>query len=406
VIRVAFSVGRVSIPFETIDSVAVSGDAVTITGEISEDTGGMADSVVARLIGYIGSEESGVPVAWDGGPSWIPGFYRVLGATSDGARGLAPQGVYEFTLELERVKGFAAPLFESVLLGAERLGVTTDPQPFHALPADVKGYETGVLTPDTATRVSETGDVVVFTDDTESLFDARPQYFVPPTAWYAGAVTLTVGGALVVGRQVSNSPGSWILSNGIIRLVGLEGGGWTTQVWDGSDWSTGGDWFPGRREGTGPSATWHPLDAPHTLTVMRNTPQSVAIRLTLDAASVVSGSQFAVTVDVELRRGSLIADVYIASRGSYNWGFLTPLVFDDATTLTDGKAESGFVIAYLGTYSTIEADDGEVTVILTTDGTSMNVGVGHHLDSGIDVAQSVVDQWAAVQSENVTVAAR
>jgi hypothetical protein len=392
-------VGLVGLDVElaSISDVEVTGDAFSISGQTWDMSYVEATKVRAQFAGYL---DEVVPIVSDDLPD-LNGFYQFISATVEARSDKGPFGIFGFSLRVQRVQGFTAPLFESVLLGAPRADVSANAAPFHGLPASVKGYETGVLTPSAAVRLSETGDVVVFTDSTDSLFDARPQYFVPAEDWYAGAATVTVNGSTVVGRQVMNDPDGWMLSNGMIRLIGVPGGWFRTEAWDGSEWGNPGQWAPGRRIAP---MVFGELEEPHTLTVMRNTPQSVIIRLTADAASLVAGSQFAVTVDIELRRGSMTADVYLASRGSYAWNMITPITYP-WVSLTNGVAEGGMVVAYSDDVGVLEVGDGSKAGLIFPANT-FNVGIGYHWSSGINTAQNVVNQWAAVQSENVTVAAR
>lgn len=400
-----FRVGRVGqdIELDTISEVSFTGDEVSIEGRTWDITYAEAARFRGQIVAYMkNSDESFVPILSADMPE-IDGMYRINSVSVVARDRRAHVGVFDFSLRAERVQGFAAPLFESVMLGAQRAGLTFAPalsaQAFHALPACVQGYETGVLTPTVTQRESETGTVSVFTDPSNHFFNARPQFFIPPASWYDGAATLTVDGSLVVGRQVSNSPQGFVLSNGLVRFVGVPGGWFRSERWNPAtaQWDVSGGWWPIHRVILG---SWVPLDAPHTLTVMRNTPQSVIVRLTCDAASAVEGARFAVTVDLELRRGAELASFTLTTRGSYAWGLRAPLAFGTLTSSAHYFESAGVMVAGTSVFGA-EGDGSGVALITTHPSTSLSFGIGHSSDAGI-----AARQWAAVQAENVTVAAR
>lgn len=380
-----------------------NGDRVSVQVQIASDGVRLASDLRQQALGLLG-EGSAVPVRWTEDES-INGFYRVLSAdVVPDPRGYL-LGYMLASFELERVQGFAAPLFQSIIQGGTRPGFDGVATPFHALPAAVKGYETGVATPTSVTRPSETGDVVVFTSG--ALYErATPEYFVPGENWYDGAATVSVNGSVVNGVQVTNAPAGWMLSNGRIRVVGEPGGWFRTERWDGAKWSSPGAWAPARRM---PGGLEHlALEAPHTLTVTRNTPQNASVRLTTDAASVVPGERFAVTVDIELRRGALMANILLDTRGAYQWAMRTPLVGADKVLLTSGFVEREFVAGRLDTHS-IWTSDGIAVIASSVNTNRLNVGAGYlplESTNPVTFGQAVVNQWGFAQDETVAVVAR
>ena len=260
----------------------------------------------------------------------VSGFYRVTQV--DLSMVALKYDRAEVGISLKRVQGYAAPLFEAVVIGGQR---ATSPagqvvaRAWHAVPAAAAGYETGTQTPTAYVLQSASGPISVFTTPTGThFFDSRPQWFLPPDAWYAGAATLRVGGRTVVGRQVQNLPGDWQIDNGLIRATGGPGAV-TLQRWDGASWVGAAQWHIARGRGGGVD----PLTAPHTLTVIRNDPAGVTIRCAHDAAAIIPGSRFVVHVDYSLRRGSTVMDVRLATRGAYQWGFLAPVASGAGSTL-------------------------------------------------------------------------
>ena len=320
------------------------GDKVKLTAWVV-GTAVEVTRVVEMLRAYqTGADESVVPVVCTCGIVHLTGFYRVTGLSV----GQVKTERAEMNIDLERVHGFAAPICESILQGGQRAtsnaGLVTG-VPWHAVPAATVGYETGQLTPTTKTFVTETGDVSYFYEATPStpphFYNARPAWFLAPGSWYAGAATLTVGGDLVAGLQAPNNPTAVVVSNGIVRLTGGAGGTITTELWSGTAWGTAGAWKIGRK--IGPPYTTDPLGVPHTLTVIRNDPACVTIRLSYDAAALIPGSRFAVNLDCTLRRGSSVVEVTLATRGNYLWGFQSPIVYASLVNANDSTTDGTFI---------------------------------------------------------------
>lgn len=265
-----------------------------------------------QLLGYVDApDESFVPVTFDDDPS-VDGFYRVLSV------GIIPHpqgafyGFYGFSITMEPVTGFSAPLMELRTLGAVRVNT-------HGLVSASQA----ICVPDTSrsvaflnetsgsyipfapafTRAGSRGSVFVYQQVSSQRYTT--QFYVDPAHHYDGAATLLMGDTMapVVGRQVPNTPTSWRLSNGLVefeassatdfelRMRMFLGGAFTA-------------WVPFSILAGPPAGSRTPLAAPHAITVLRNSPNKVAVRL-LTATSTAVGSQYSpVTVDITLKRGS------------------------------------------------------------------------------------------------------
>ena len=274
-----------------------------------------------------------------------------------------------------------------------------------ALPAAVMGYENGVITPTVETVATADGSLALFTDAANELFDARAEFYLPPASWYVGAATLTIGGKLTVGTQVPNDPDGWVLSNGIIRLSGVTSSGEIKlEHWSGTAWvGDGSYWFGQYGGGAQPLLTAAPL----AITVLRNDPACVTIRLAYDAASIVTNARFAVTVDVSLRRGGTSAEVYLSTRGAYRWMVKTPIVY--ATAVGGGGASAdpadGAAIAY-GNLEMINPADPKAYA-LTANGTYVACGIGHVFGTvNASTVGTFGSRYAAAQAERVLAVAR
>ena len=380
-----------------LQNLDVSKGTVGLTGKIDDPN---VEFAAEQFAAYVDSaDETFVPVRFVGPTAW-DGFYRV----TDVQASASPSKLLGLSVSLERVRGFAAPIFESVVLGSKRAtsGAGVTPLAWHGLPATAVGYETGVLTPTRSTLPSETGDVQIFSEATNHLFNARPTWFLNPGDWYDGAAELTVAGHVVTGRQVRNAPAGWVLSNGLVRFAGLADGGIRSERWDGAAWSSPGVWRLNRTL-TGSSS--NPIGAPHTLTVLRNDPACVTIRVAYDAASLVPGSRFVVFLDLSLRRGSTVVEATVTTRGYYMWGFYSPVVWSSAPAAHDSFTDGTFVAAG-GTADLGWFGDGSpVSTSKFAGAQTQFVQWGWGYLAG-RTQQQVAQMYAAAQSERTWVVAR
>ncbi|NLA28201.1 MAG: hypothetical protein GX875_00885 [Propionibacterium sp.] len=385
--------------------VTLSSDTTSLTGRL-DGAASTLPGEVEQVRGYAASDEVFVPVAVTPCALHLmpveSGFYRVESVSVK----MSPMDYEsaEVDITLTRVRGFAAPIFESVVLGSKRVSSSADVTPlaWHAVPASATGYETGVLTPTRAILSGETGDVQIFSEATNHLFNARPMWFLNAADWYDGAPELTVAGHVVTGRQVRNAPADWVLSNGLVRFVGLADGGIRSERWDGAAWSSPGVW---RLNRTLTGSSMNPVGAPHTLTVLRNDPACVTIRVAYDAAALVPGSRFVVLLDLSLRRGSTVVEATVTTRGYYMWGFYAPVVWSSAPAAHDSFTDGTFVAAG-GTADLGWFGDGSpVSTSKFVGAETRFVQWGWGYLAG-RTQQQVAQMYAAAQSERTEVVAR
>lgn len=303
-----FGLDLVSGEVQSVDS--SDNSKITIVGRTAYAN--FPESLVLRqqILGYAGgSDESFVPVVWEEYPS-ITGYYRVTGVTVDGQRRLAPRGKLTFSVDLERVQGYSAPLIESTVLGALRTSaLALTPRRWLGVPLSAKtymDYVAGVYGANSGdpVRQGESGDVSIMTLASANSFIG--QFYLEPEDFYDGAATLRVGAAqnVVVGRQISNLPTAWTISNGIIEVRSAEGTGFMLEFrkWNGTAW---GDWksltFKAAPSSLPPNVV---LPQPHTITVLSNSPEAVSIRLLTVVQDVRP-----MMVDLTLRRGARHVEV-------------------------------------------------------------------------------------------------
>lgn len=403
-VRIGRTVVATASPDTLVSQASYDGDRVKLTAW-AVGTPDQVTGVVEILRAYQDAvDEPVVPVVCTCDVDHLSGYYRVASMSASQVK----SSRVDLAIDLERVLGFAAPLFESVIVGGQRAssdsGLVTG-KAWHAVPAAQVGYETGVLTPSTATLASETGDLLIMSEATNHLYNGRPSWYLAPGDWYDGAVTLVVGGNLVAGRQCQNLPAGWTISNGLIQVTGKTSGV-ETQLWNATskEWGTPGTWVISRTVGASAPYTIDPLGPAHTITVLRNDPACVTIRCAYDAAALVSGSRFVVYVDYSLRRGSTVVEVTLSTRGEYRWSFAAPIVYASLTRAYDSTTDGTF----------ISTDDGELSIQpaagLCTFGAGPTVAAqfrawGFGYLAG-QTQQVVAQYYAAAQAERVQVVAR
>lgn len=313
-----FMLGRVGLELSTgeVDGWSESGSRVNVTGYTTYGSVEQALVVRAQFMGYVDSpDEDCVPVVWSERPE-TDGFYRVMSVRFSSTPDGAPFGVLYWDVELERVQGYAAPLLELMTLGTVRVnthGLVSATQAI-CVPDASKSVaffepETGVFIPFSPDVIREgsTGSVKVF--ELVSSFRYLTQFYLDPSAHYAGAATLYAGefGLTAVGRQIQNDPAHWVLSNGLLELMPVESDDFDLQfrMWMDGAWSP---WTPFTMV-AGPS-TRVPMPAPHSVTVLRNSPEEVVVRLLTTEGA---GEYSPVTVDFSLKRGSRYVSVSLRS---------------------------------------------------------------------------------------------
>ena len=397
-------VGRVSVSLEVaVEAAVYRGDTLRLSC-YCDGTATHMYAIIEGLCAYAASaDESVVPVTFDTPLAHLTGFYRVGDVSVDQAM----PDRSDLTLDLERVQGYTAPLFESIVLGGKRSGVAAGvtAEAWQALPDTVKGYENGTITPTVEVAATADGNLTLFTDAVNKLFNARVEFYLPPASWYVGAATLTVGGNLIVGRQCQNDPDGWVVSNGVIRLSGVTNSGEIKlEHWSGTAWvGDGSYWFGQYGGGAQPLLTAAPL----AITVLRNDPACVTIRLAYDAASIVTNARFAVTVDLSLRRGGTSAEVYLSTRGGYRWLVKTPITYAGAVAggLSVANPATGAAFA-LGNTDAIEPADPKAFALATA-GTWMACGIGHVFGTvNAATVGTFGSRYAAAQAERVLAVAR
>ena len=110
-------VGRVSVSLEVaVEAAVYRGDTLRLSCYCDGAATHMY-AIIEGLCAYAAStDESVVPVTFDTPLAHLTGFYRVGDVSVDQAM----PDRSDLTLDLERVQGYTAPLFESIVLGGKR----------------------------------------------------------------------------------------------------------------------------------------------------------------------------------------------------------------------------------------------------------------------------------------------
>lgn len=225
---------------------------------------------------YVVNSTSGKLEEWDN-------YWAVLDWSAD----LARVGV-DNEIDLEsRLSGSVSRANDFTLTGKR----------YHAPPVNTTMYWSGSTTPIYIDRVGSDGTVRVYRDLAVGI---HPRWACASTDYNKGRVRFFDNNGLErVGLSVRSTASSWELSNSLIRITpgtggvplnvyAWEAGAWVLRTWD-------------IQIGAGPTS----IGSFDSVSVLDNTFEAVTIRLTKDLAPG------RMTVDMTLRRGATIAQMYI-----------------------------------------------------------------------------------------------
>lgn len=396
-----------------VQSWGLSGDDVSVSGLLAARSVDAARVLRQQLNGYVNNpDEPVVPVTWSADPT-VDGFYRVVAASvAIPANASVSSAMFSFSLSLQRVRGFSAPIIETSIVGAVRENahsISSEALAAIGVPgSSTEFFDTGVTsdvgTADVFFRDTADGDVRLAIGD---VYQRRQSWTVPADSYYEGAATITSCGAAVVGRQVPADESEWTLQNGILRIAP---NGVLLRVMD----LTAGD-------GTAQDLRMDYNIADSTATaasmrILRNSPEECSIRLAyeFDRSAIptpgVVAKAMRVSVDLTLRRGERVVRGLISSSARTNMG----VVFTanrSATDVTGGRmAASTDANGYRWVLSTPQA------FVNVANGGIRNLGLSSRFSWAFgfepasagtyDTAQALIYQYMAATSETARVAAR
>ncbi len=293
----------------------IDGDRIRFKADIRAST--LADAKLARLqaVGLLDNpDEPFVPFTWDEDSIAWDGFYSVESVRVGTVSASLNANWFPAEFEIARLADNSnAPLIESRLLGGCRTNGHTVTNgtavAWWATPGDA--YQDRVAGTTTQARTGASGAVrVQYTNaDGTALTNSAPTFFCAPADWYDSSAKIEVtadGGAThraVVGHQFANLPTLWRLDNSLVRVTPMSDGVIGVSHYVASAWTT-----PKQYKltiGGAGGSTVTTLSAFRAVTILRNSPEEVRIRLTVEHSSAVEA---AINVDLGLRRGALWVD--------------------------------------------------------------------------------------------------
>lgn len=284
----------------------VNGDQVEAGGALTATTATLLKILRAQVNGLADNpDEPVIAVNW-AGDSTVDGYYEVLDASVPmPPRGLAALKL-DYRVRLRRIAVY--PDINSLMVGnAVRTNahsiVKANTTPWWAVPDDA----TMDYIPDasSATRVTDSGTVKVWYNTSGSvLFNRTNRWTCNASDFYDGAcrVELYDGTTFytLVGQRLPNTNPlvGWRITNGLCR-VSYGGGDGLLKV----EHYVSGVWSVSKTYKLTVTTTPTTMGTFRTVTVKRNSPEVVTVRLGLDQEN--GATPAAVTVDLTLRRGAL-----------------------------------------------------------------------------------------------------
>lgn len=411
-------IGRVGIQVSVsrVDGWVTEGDRLNLSGYLHSDSVSEVDVLRQQLNGYVDNgDEEVVPVTWTT-DSKVNGFYRVRRVQISTNPNLHFSNRFLFTVDLERVAGYAGPLMETVITGAVRTNshsiTNANAVGVVAVPDDVLEFHdsSDPAAASVFTRTSVDGDVRCVKSATYS----RYQYFaLAPADWYIGACSIELGSPYrtVVGQQIPSELDTWRLSNGLVR-VRPHASGFGVSCFNGSTWDSEKVF-----RGTVAGSSLGGIALATGLRVLRNSPEECIIRLPVSIPSAIltgaSVGSMRADIDIAVRRGERTVRLFLAATKSTTWG-VECVTAEAATALTGGiRATSDDANGNRFVLSSPQAVTNDLTqggFALTAGATTFSYAAGLELNGSSaatnDAAQALVYQYMAAHSERVVVGAR
>jgi hypothetical protein len=301
------TIGRITLR-ETFTVAEDDTREMTISGETS--VSGLTAEQVERIYeDLLGMQDQFVPIVWSD-KAFLSGYYTVTKVQNNYssytptrvASAYRRAVVLGWTLNVQRIGPNNVVDIESRLSGPRTryndfglLGEIT-----HAPPVAAYGYTTDGTVPSSVTRASADGPVTVYRQIPP---DTHPRYGCAPADFGGGRVRFVDAyGEERSGIERNTPAAGWTLSNGIVSVTAVASGGLLAVAsWTGSGWAT---------------RVWDVLRngvsiGPLTdVDVLHNTYDTVIVRIT---KALAPGR---VVVDITLRRGCRMVDVYVQADSS------------------------------------------------------------------------------------------
>ena len=296
-----------------------AGDKVQVSGWVQATTKAAMNALIQQLNGLMGPDEPTVPLTYSYDSTW-DGYYTVNGVSHDLDPNWERTFKFKYTVDLTRLSSY--PVVEMIVYGADRTGnpgITETP--WHAVPSTWTGYDFGAAAAATTGPRALTASTSMSVFHYAAFLSATAVAGATPAQAYTGAATLKTGSTLytVHGRNIVNTPSNWELSNGLLKVTSTTAAGnhWTVATMNagGTAWATAHGMTFGLDSG---GYTVLPYGVtPRSVTVLRNSPEEVVIRL---AYQTYTTANMNVTVDLGLRRGARHCTVSLRTFNPQYWG--------------------------------------------------------------------------------------
>lgn len=340
------TIGRVgrdaSLPLSVPESGRWSGDTLSLSGTLGSELGDKTKGRVLRDQFHGLADRVGrvLPVTFSDTPE-LDGWYRLGRPSISSTVGSFATGVFNMSIDLERVTRSANVLQELRMLGAVRTNshsFTTVARGWYSPGVRPLALSDGAANPDPYTRQTRTGSegpVVVVVDSAQQLFDATARWYVSPADYYAGACSVTrlVAGTYytVVGDHIpAGSEGTFAISNTLVSVLGSTTAGKAefSMLWhDGTAWESFKTY---RITGAGGGEYGY---GPVLLQIVRNDVNVVAVRLFFGQSATPAEQAW---LDMTIRRGARHVEFrWHSATRSDDWG-VQPTTANAGTAHTSG----------------------------------------------------------------------
>lgn len=421
----SFTLGRASLPSDP-SRASWSGDQLTISGWINPTTANDTNHAYAlrqQLLGLMNNPDEQVfPCTFSVDPNW-DGYYYVNSVSVNGEPGLMEiQGRMQYSVTLTKlIAGYARPLMEVLAATAVRTNTFGIAAPSAMLVSSVSTAAGYYLDTDFSSTLGasgsniqtpEGGGYVVPWLKAAPSSAASGTYYVPPASFYNGACRLEVlyGSTYwpVMGAQIPNATaGNWRLSNGLVRVSPTATTNLLVEVWTGAAWESASFLTTSGAGAVTLAVSGDATAGYYTPAILRNSPESAAVRLRSTSASgsytlaIARGSRL-VTMSWQLFSG-LTGDVGMKTSAAAGATAITGGIRRTA----DDANGNRFVICSQGAFTSDLVNGG---LYLTAAAASGAIGFGLELNgstaSAPNQATDLRNQFFGVTSARHSVVVR
>lgn len=312
------------------------------------------------------------------------GYYAVNTASSDLTDYQNELAFADWTLDLTRLGSEAEVDLQSRLTGAVRQNdFSLTGTKWHAPSIGHYAYFTGTTIPSNHNRVTEDGTIRVYTvvpNNTSPRWGCAPEnYLVGASRLTSTAFVSTENVVEGINREIPVT--GWTLSNGLINVTPHASAGrltiglYSSGAYKTIDWDV--------QVGGSNLLAWQ------TLSILRNDPEQMVIRLTAQRSASAGGRD---TLDLTLRRGAQFVEGYLQTSSSATLGIAA------ANASTSASAANGSVSATATDANGIRRTCGSARSWTTTNTT--NCGLSKNSVTALDFwIGATIGAGTALQSD-------